>query len=294
MTEPATLPPQVSLIETSNPPILCIYHANCADGFTAAWSVWKAHPEAEFVEGFYGKEPPDCTGRNVIMVDFSYKRPVLLKMAEQANSILILDHHKSAESELADLPSNVTAIFDMARSGAMMAWQYFHPNIDPSQLIRHVQDRDLWRFELEYTKAFQANLFSLEYTFENWERVNDICGNFAHYTDFVKQGDAINRKHLKDVKELIKACASRANIAGYDVPVLNAPYFYSSEAGHIMCNGEPFAVCYWNDAENRIFSLRSNEQGEDVSIIAQKCGGGGHRNAAGFSIPLNDIVGTVI
>jgi len=281
-------------IETTNPPLMCIYHANCVDGFTAAWAVWKAHPNAEFVEGFYGESPPDCTGRNVVMVDFSYKRPELLKMAEQAISILILDHHKTAESELVDLPENVHCVFDMERSGAMLAWKYFHPNTEPSLLVLHVQDRDLWRFKLANTRAFQANLFSHQYTFLNWENIHNLCGNRSHYLDFVNQGLAIERKQRKDVKGLIKSCASRAIIAGFDVPVLNAPYLFSSDAGHIMCKGEPFAACYWNDNEKRHFSLRSNEDGKDVSIIAQNCGGGGHRNAAGFSIPLRDICGVVI
>ena len=32
---------------------LCIYHGNCADGFGAAWAVWKAHPDWEFFPGVY-------------------------------------------------------------------------------------------------------------------------------------------------------------------------------------------------------------------------------------------------
>jgi hypothetical protein len=140
---------------------LCIYHGNCADGFTAAWAVRKKHPETEFHPGIYGQEPPACTGRDVIMVDFSYKRPVLLEIAKQAKTVLILDHHKSAEADLVDLPENVTIHFDMDRSGAMMAWEYFHPDTKPSFLIKHVQDRDLWRFSMEQTRAFQANLFSM-------------------------------------------------------------------------------------------------------------------------------------
>ena len=75
---------------------MCIYHGNCADGFGAAWAVRKAIPEADFFPGTYQEPPPDVTDKRVVMVDFSYKRPVLLEMASQAESILILDHHKSA------------------------------------------------------------------------------------------------------------------------------------------------------------------------------------------------------
>lgn len=264
--------------------LLCIYHANCADGFTAAWAVWRAHPNTEFHEGLYGNAPPECTGRDVVLVDFSYKRDVLLAIAAVADTVLILDHHKSAEAELVDLPDNVTAIFDMGRSGAMMAWNHYHPDRAPSDLIVHVQDRDLWLFKREQTRAFQANLFSYEYTFENWDLIHLLCADDYKYQHFVSQGEAIERKHHKDVKELIHVAATRKEIAGYNVPVLNAPYFFSSDACHAMAENEPFAACYWDTASHRVFSLRSGKHGLDVSKIAEKYGGGGHKHAAGFSL----------
>jgi oligoribonuclease NrnB/cAMP/cGMP phosphodiesterase (DHH superfamily) len=75
-------------------------------------------------------------------------------------------------------------------------------------------------------------------------------------------------------------------IAGFDIPCLNVPYTHVSEAGNIMTQGEPFAVCYFDYAEGRQFSLRSTDEGEDVSIIAKHFGGGGHRNASAFRIPF--------
>lgn len=113
---------------------ICIYHGNCADGFGAAVAVRMAlgADSVDFHPGVYQTPPPDVTGRDVIIVDFSYKRDVMIEMAEQAKSILILDHHKSAEADLKDLPANVSAHFDMTRSGAVMAWQHFHPTNDQS------------------------------------------------------------------------------------------------------------------------------------------------------------------
>lgn len=271
-------------------PLLCIYHANCADGFTAAWAVWKKHPDTEFVPGFYGKEPPNCAGRDVVMVDFSYKRDVLLQIAAVANSVLILDHHKSAQADLVDLPANVTAIFDMERSGAMMAWHHYHPERYPSELVFHVQDLDLWLFKDEKTRAFQANLLSYEYTFENWDMFDNICDDDSRYHQFISEGEAIERKHFKDVKELIRAAAYRSVVGGVEVPTLNCPYFYSSDAGDAMCHGEPFAACYYDTGTHRVFSLRSAQDGGlDVSVIAASFGGGGHKHAAGFRLALGEL-----
>ena len=269
---------------------LCIYHGNCADGFTAAWVVKKAlGDDVDFHAGVHQNPPPDVTDREVIIVDFSYKKDVLIGMAAKAKGILVLDHHKSAESDLVDLPENVTAIFDMNRSGAMMAWDYFFPNRSPSFLIKHVQDRDLWCFNIEGTKEFQINLFSYEYSFENWDMIDNICADDYKYRRFIDEGAAIGRKHMKDVRELINVAATRGAIRGYNVPILNAPYFYSSEAGHIMGENEPFAACYWDVPEGRIYSLRSASSGVDVSTIASSFGGGGHKHASGFRLPFDRL-----
>jgi len=264
---------------------LCIYHNNCADGFGAAWVVRRALGEhVEFHPGNHGDVPPDVRGRTVLIVDFSYKRPVLLEMAEVATSITILDHHRSAEKDLVDLPGNVTAEFDMDRSGAMMAWDHFFPGRTPPVLIAHIQDRDLWRFELPGTREIQACLFSYPYDFEAWDKLMH-----TYRSNLLADGEAIERKHFKDIAEFRAAAQHTMVIAGYEVPVLNVPYFYASDAGHQMAEDAPFAACYWDTPEGRTFSLRSREGGLDVSEIAARFGGGGHRHAAGFRISRDHL-----
>lgn len=287
-----------------NEKILCIYHGNCADGFGAAWAVREAlgEDQVEFFAGYYGKEPPDVTGRKVLIVDFSYKQPVLEKMGERAQSILILDHHKSAAEDLAHFPeppadlyddeaglvkqgwipdSGVYAKFDLGRSGAGLAWDHFFAINPRPPLINHIEDRDLWLFRLEGTRDIQAAVFSYPYDFEVWDSLmaRDVGG-------LQKEGAGIMRKQMKDIKEFIAVAQRRLEIDGHDVPALNCPYFWSSEAGNIMARGEPFAACYWDQPDGRVFSLRSTDKGEDVQAIAVKYGGGGHRNAAGFKMPL--------
>lgn len=295
-------------------PILCIYHGNCADGFGAAWAVRHAlGDQVEFHPGKYGETPPDVTDRHVVMVDFSYKRPVIDEMAKHASSILIIDHHKTAAEDLQGFPEpvglwaehlgeakdnpawpKVHALFDMNRSGAGMAWDYFHGTTRPF-LINLIEDRDLWLFEMSPTKNVCAALFSYPYDFETWDCLMLDVAN-PNGPDILGQtllldheGEAINRKHMKDVQSLIDSAANKMVIAGHEVPVLNAPHFYSSDAGHIMAQGQPFAACYWDTASGRTFSLRSTDEGLDVSEIAKMFGGGGHRNAAGFRLSVDQV-----
>lgn len=278
---------------------LCIYHGNCADGFSAAWVVWSYFEgQCDFHAGVYQDAPPDVTARDVVIVDFSYKRDVLAAMSASARTVLILDHHKTAKAELDWIPApegsweqhvsrndytptNMRAVFDMNRSGAMITWDYFYPDEECPPLMHHIQDRDLWLFKLEGTREIQANVFSYPYDFEVWDKLMD--------TDPVKmipEGAAIERKHHKDVAELVSVTKRRMLIGGYDVPVASLPYTLTSDAGHLMCKDEPFAACYWDTPEGRVMSLRSTDEGVDVSEIAKQYGGGGHRNASGFRMPL--------
>ena len=86
---------------------------------------------------------------------------------------------------------------------------------------------------------------------------------------------------------------SSALISGHLVPIANLPYIYTSEAGHIMSKGRPFAACYYDTPDGRVYSLRSSDEGEDVSAIAEVYGGGGHRNAAGFKVPFDHPLGRI-
>lgn len=286
---------------------LCIYHGNCADGFSAAWVVWSYFEgECDFHAGVYQEPPPDVTARDVVIVDFSYKRAVLEEMALKARSILILDHHKTAQDDLSgyevpeptwgkhlewvkkeqdpmqwNFPPLIRALFDMDRSGAMITWDYFFPDEQCPPLMNHIQDRDLWLFKLEGTREIQANVFSYPYDFEVWDK---LMG--TEPVKMIPEGAAIERKHHKDVAELVSVTKRRMKIGGHDVPVASLPYTLTSDAGHLMCKGEPFAACYWDTPEGRVMSLRSTDEGVDVSEIAKQYGGGGHRNASGFRMPL--------
>lgn len=266
---------------------VCIYHANCCDGMGAAWSVRQAlGDDIEFIPATYQEEPPEVEGKEVIIVDFSYKRDVMAKMAEKAASILVIDHHKTAEAELSPLLADgvVDGIFDMNKSGAVLAWEWFHAYEAP-QLLQHIQDRDLWKFELEGTREIQAALYSYPMEFDVWDRLMEM-----DLAELRKEGEAINRAHMKNVNGLVEYLVQRQVIAGYEVPVLNCNYMFASDAGHAMAKGEAFSATYYDTQENRKYSLRSsNEGGIDVSAIAAKFGGGGHKHAAGFKLALSDL-----
>lgn len=264
-----------------------IYHSPCPDGFTAAWAIWLIHPEAEFVQGVYGHPPIDVTDRDVIMVDFSYKRDVTMKLIQAARSTLILDHHKTAEAELAGLD---VATFDMNKSGARLAWDHFHPGIEAPTLVKYVEDRDLWRFSLKDSEDINSYIMSWPYDFEVWnktatELAEGSLDSRIGLIHVALKGAAINRKQTRDIEEIIGVCKHRAVIGGHEVWCANLPYTMASQGCNLMAEGEPFAASYYCRGDGKyVYSLRSHEGGADVSEIAKSYGGGGHKHAAGFEM----------
>lgn len=262
---------------------LVIYHANCTDGFSAAWVYWKRFAgNCDFHPGVYSEPPPNVANREVFLVDFSYTRAVVEKMLESAESVTLIDHHKTALEDLKGLP-RLGWMCSLDASGAMLAWRHCFGSETPPQLLLHVQDRDLWKFELAGTREIMAALFSFSYDFETWDRLM----GFDHraLTFLASEGEAIMRQHDKNLREQLKLCMRFMTIGTVSVPVASMPTFMASDAGNIMAQDFSFAATYVDTLTHRVFSLRSTAAGLDVAAIAQEYGGGGHRNAAGFRVP---------
>lgn len=267
---------------------IVIYHANCADGFGAAWAVWKEYPHWEFYPGVYGGPVPDIAGREVYLVDFSYKSPILRKMIEIAEHVTILDHHQSAiedihSSGLIKEFDNLTCNLDLDRSGAMITWNYFHQGVEAPRLLQHIQDRDLWKFELAGSKEINAALFSYPYDFEVWDNI--INSGVDGVNQLWQDGIAILRNHMKIINELLAVTTQEIEISGCSVLVANLPYTMASDAANKLAEDRPFGATYYDTPGGRVFSLRSTEAGEDVARIAERYGGGGHKHASGFTVP---------
>jgi len=268
--------------------IICIYHANCPDGFGSAFAAWKRYGNTiDYYPAMHNTTPPFdlIKDKHVYLLDFSYKKDAVNSMFQYAKVISIIDHHKSAIENLSDV-SGLHKILDVNKSGAVLAWEYFNKNVPVPEFLKYIQDRDLWKFELPNSKEVTTAILSYEYNFKIWDEFllyRPIC-------DLIKEGSALYRKHMKDILELIKTTKKRINILGYNVPIANAPYCYASDICDILCENEPFACSYYFKNNDSIYvSIRSKQDvGIDVSEIAKRFGGGGHKHASGFEITVNE------
>lgn len=309
---------------------LVIYHADCTDGFAAAFSCWlKLGDAAEYLPMQYNKDTsPDimaekCRNREVYILDFSFERKVMEHIFQTAERVVWLDHHKTAfemwcgdyERGAQHLEGCSAAknciILDDLKSGALLAWEYFHPGTEVPVLIRHIDDRDRWQFKLKGSRELHAALWSYRpWNFEQW---GHWCGiswelSFNSQNDwrrFLAEGAAILRAQEQNIASMLKQ-AQKCEIFAKGTEelmqlyngrrlfpglALNAP-IHQSEIGHELANqSSTYGLVWYMDVGNRVkCSLRSNGE-YDVSAIARAFGGGGHRNAAGFEIDIQTLTG---
>ena len=276
---------------TTSADSLVLYHADCDDGFGAAYAAWRSLGDrAEYRPVYYGDAvPPELlAGRRVFILDFSFPPEVVRDMAQHAAQLSLLDHHKSAAAQWVDAApiANARVVFDMERSGAQMAWDHFHPGVPRPALIDYIGDRDLWRFALADTKAFCAGLSLKPTTFAAWHEVAcEPTGllETGRVVLQVLQGqiDSAVRKDLRPVT----LCGHR----GLAANVINN----TSEIGHAIAQRSgTFSLSFFVKGDKVICSLRSLPP-FDVSVIAAHYGGGGHAQASGFSLPIDQFFAEV-
>ncbi len=297
---------------------LVIYHGGeCTDGFGAAFAAWlKLGDEAEYLPMEYGKNfLTEYTGgtidREIYILDFSLPREQMDWLFQHAKRVVWLDHHKTAFEMWCRKSPDIfftthkeqneskTIILDDCRSGAMLAWRFFHPGTEVPMLIQHIDDRDRWQFKLDGSKELHAALASYQpWSFEQWWRLFYDKPGLGTYkrADLIQEGAAILRAHNQNVQAALKQALECRVYDIHDEYIdsglaANAPAFLASDLGHELANKSGTFGLVWSLAGDRQAhcSLRSNGD-YDVSAIAKAFGGGGHRNAAGFSTNINTLL----
>jgi oligoribonuclease NrnB/cAMP/cGMP phosphodiesterase (DHH superfamily) len=268
---------------------LVIHHGNCLDGFGAAFALYKLGGKYEYLPAQHGDKVPNCTNREVFILDFSYKRPILRELCACAKHVTIIDHHITAKEDLEGLElefNNLTVVFDMEKSGAVLAWEYFHKQPVP-KLLLNIQDRDIWCFNFPESDDVNAGLMSYERTFDFW---NELICSTDKMCNLTNDGKAINR-YRQQLIESYKEKFTLGKILEYEIPIINCPSMIASDLLGFLAKNYPFAAGYQDRGLVRKWSLRSRNSGIDVAKVAEKFGGGGHRNAAGFitKLPKNTL-----
>jgi len=235
----------------------------------------------------------------IMIVDFSYPMDDTLKLWGLGAKLTIIDHHKTAEAGLRTISETllVNIIFDTTKAGCTLAWEHFCPQFAVPEILRYVADRDLWQFELSYSKEVNAYIATLQEDFETWAQF-DLNEAIPAGEAIVAFANSQMERRLRDVKMVgyhpvnIWPIKLHPEVGDFLIPYVNATDNIS-ELGNLMCErypDAPFSMSYCDRGDGmRSYSLRSIGD-FDVSVVAKAFGGGGHKNAAGFALPKPQVI----
>jgi uncharacterized protein len=267
--------------------IVVIYHDQCRDGFGAAYATWKKFGDsASYIpRKTQDGVPEGIADKELYIVDYSYDKETLTRLIATNSSVVVIDHHKSSEEAVTSFPQN---IFDLTHSGAVLTWQYFHSTQPVPKLLLYIEDHDLWKLQMEHTREFGAALGEYTQDFETWDRLAENLDDRDHFSKFISLGAVIAGFEDKLVEKLL-TFKEKVMFEGHEVYAINTSRIYRSILGSKLCElnivegGVPMAIVYYRYGGFVHCSLRSKGD-VDVAVIAEKYGGGGHKNAASIRV----------
>lgn len=262
--------------------IVILYHAECPDGFGAAWAAHKKFGEtAEYIGVHHEAPPPEgLEGKEIYMTDFTYPADILKELIGKNKRVTAIDHHAFME-EAIKLTRDY--VFDDNHSGSVLAWKYFNREPVP-KLLEYVEDRDLYRFSLPDSRPICAFMDSYDYDFSVWDELANNLEDIDKRNSFIEKGNLIVKYEAELVRKIIEDNARLVEFEGYKVYSVNAPHEFASDIGSILYRKNPPIAIIWRQDKDRVsISLRSDGT-VDVAQIAGKFGGGGHKASAGFRL----------
>lgn len=260
--------------------IIVIYHGECDDGFGSAYAAWKKFGDkAAYVPTIHQVAPPlGLEGKDLYLLDFTYSEEVIRELLKVVKSITVIDHHAMMEPAAQAATNH---LFNIEHSGAVLAWNYFHPGILAPLFLQYVEDGDLWRFNLPHSRALVEIFRVTPHDFKVWDAMVRECEDEKILAQWVEKGNILLEYKGRIVAKLVHS-GEEVEFEGYRVRAVNTGPMFKSEVGAILAEKYPPFGILWSYRDGRVIvSLRANGA-VNVAELAQRHGGGGHPNSAGF------------
>ena len=273
--------------------IVVIYHAQCRDGFASAFAAWKKFGDnATYIPQRTQVEvSTEFQDKEIYVLDYGLEENVQRALEASNKKVIVIDHHPASEAGVTAFPQN---IFDADHSGAVLSWMYFHPDTPVPELMRYVEDHDLWKFELPDNRAFGSALKEYDFDFKKWDDLLTKLEDPEFCTAFINKGRIISEFEDSLIEGLMQY-KEQVLFEGHKVWALNVARTYRSILRHnlatlnIDTDQPEIGIVYYRNLGAVNISLRSNGDA-NVRVLAEKYGGGGHDNAASIKVDsFNDL-----
>lgn len=278
-----------------------LYHANCIDGFAAAFAAWLFLGDSITIYKAisHNTDPKTLDLQaydRVMFLDVVLNNEEDMQFViDRCHSVSVIDHHKTAF----DKYEKHRKLFDefwleLTSSGCMLAWKYYHGEAHIPKLFECIQAIDLGKTaEVPFASEIAKALYEIvPRTFEAWKELND---NFlSRFYDLVKGGEIINMMISREI-EFLKENAITVKIAGQSIRLVNYSGKAYGSVAMALANDSECQVggtfCF--DSKKKKFKISLRSIGPEIRKIAELFNGGGHDKAASWycsRVDFNDIM----
>lgn len=282
--------------------VICFYHRIDFDGKCSGAIVLKKYPKCEMI----GIDYPDKfpwekieQGSKVIMVDFSLKsmddmikldRLCVDKNTRESNFIWI-DHHKSAIDEADKKDFKPHGLRKVGTAGCELTWEYFFKKEDMPKAVYLLGRYDVWDESVKDAFIFQYGMKIFSDTKPDsdiWVKVFDDNS----IPSITEKGAIAEQYQISTNIDTCERTCFEIEFDGLKCLASNNTFSNSITFKSMWDNKKYDAMLSFYMIKDKVWkvSLYTDKPGVDVSVVCKRHGGGGHEQAAGFSVEdINEI-----
>lgn len=268
---------------------IAVLHHDDHDGFGAAWAAWKKlGNKAEYFPVQYSEKnlpPSNLKNKDIYLLDFCYDAASMRKLLKNNKKLVVIDHHITRKDES---KISIERLFRINNSGAVLSWRFFHPMAKIPKLLLFVEDIDLWKMKVYKSGAIMAAVDLYPMSFRSWDKMALEMETSSGRKKYARQGETVLDYNRKMADKLIHLQATPVVFENKKSLAVNSPVLESEIGNSLVKMGAEVGIV-WNikNGGRLKVSLRSNPHKIDVSKLAERFGGGGHKSAAGFTIKFS-------
>ncbi len=276
----------------------CFYH-NDLDGRCAAFWVLKENPACTCIPINYGIDFPFETignGERIYIVDYSIQPTEMEQLLAITQDVIWIDHHISAINRYQGFGSAIKGIRYNGISGCMLTYLYFNVfnqrDVDSCEIqsarereeanipwfTKYIDDRDVWTFNYgNQTKFFTIAFYIYDFlpTDHVWEEMLEL----QNENQYIGEGRVMQKYQDGWAKRYMRL-GFETDFEGLNCFALNLGMCSSNYFDSVAHKDYDVLIAYAFNGDSYAFKLFSTKV--NVSEIAIKYGGGGHKGAAGF------------
>ena len=220
----------------------------------------------------------------VWLLDYGIPVEEMQRLSKITKNIGWIDHHKTS---MGGGYPKTEGILSVDKSGCELTWDYFHKESPTPWAVKYIGDRDIWKWQYgDGTRFFynglQLEKDSMEPTASIWDTLLAMPENHKHVDRISERGTVVEKFKLIQNKDLVDRWAYEIVFEGYKCLVLNCSNTIDRLSNEMRERGHQISILYTFDGQNYTVSLYTADKDIDVSVIAKKYGGGGHKGASGF------------